>query len=36
LLYGDSARFYASFVTRNLFRASIILPGNVAAALQPT
>jgi signal transduction histidine kinase len=36
LLYGASARFYASFVTRNLFRASIILPGDVAAALQPT
>jgi hypothetical protein len=36
LLYGSSARFYASFVTRNLFRASIILPGDAAAALQPT
>jgi len=35
LLYGADARFYASFVTRNLFRASIILPGNAAATLQP-
>jgi two-component system sensor histidine kinase AlgZ len=30
LLYGAGARFYASFVTRNLFRASIILPGDAA------
>jgi hypothetical protein len=36
LLYGSSARFYASFVTRNLFRASIILPSDAAATLQPT
>jgi hypothetical protein len=36
LLYGASARFDANFVTRNLFRASIILPGDVTATLQPT
>jgi len=36
LMYGAAARFDASFVTRNLFRASIILPGDVPAALQAT
>lgn len=36
LLYGAGARFYASFVSRNLFRASIILPGDAAGGLQPT
>jgi sensor histidine kinase YesM len=36
LLYGAGARFYANFVSRNLFRASIILPGDAAAHLQPT
>ena len=33
LLYGAGARFHASFVTRNLFRASIILPGEAGDAL---
>jgi two-component system LytT family sensor kinase len=35
LLYGPEARFEAGFVTRNLFRASIILPGDASVMLQP-
>jgi LytS/YehU family sensor histidine kinase len=35
LMYGSQARFEAGFLTRNLFRASIILPGNAPAAAQP-
>jgi hypothetical protein len=35
LMYGSQARFEAGFLTRNLFRASIILPGNASAAAQP-
>jgi two-component system, LytTR family, sensor kinase len=36
LMYGAHARFEAGFVTRNLFRASIILPRDSAALAQPT
>jgi len=35
LMYGAAARFEAGFLTRNLFRASIILPGNASAVAQP-
>jgi hypothetical protein len=35
LMYGPAARLEAGFVDRNLFRASIILPGNTPAVLQP-
>jgi two-component system, LytTR family, sensor kinase len=36
LMYGPHARFEAGFVTRNLFRASIILPGDSPALAPPT
>jgi hypothetical protein len=36
LMYGAHARFEAGFVSRNLFRASIILPGDSSALAQPT
>jgi two-component system sensor histidine kinase AlgZ len=36
LMYGPQARFEAGFVTRNLFRASIILPLDSSALAPPT
>jgi hypothetical protein len=36
LMYGPQARFEAGFVTRNLFRASIILPADSSALAPPT
>ena len=36
LMYGPQARFEAGFVTRNLFRASIILPLDSSAPAPPT
>ena len=35
LMYGPQARFEAGFVTRNLFRASIILPADSSALAPP-
>jgi hypothetical protein len=36
LMYGAQARFEAGFVTRNLFRASIVLPAESCVLAQPT
>jgi len=36
LMYGPQARFEAGFVTRNLFRASIVLPADSSALAPPT